>query len=283
MGFKPRKSLKDYHNIKHSSFLYPDEGNVSGSTMVFASLLDRMLAMDMIAIVSISRSISRLYFAALLPQKEVLDDDGAQIEPPGFHVIFLPFADDLRDIAVPEMPKSTKEHVTLAKAVVKTLRINFDSNNFENPSLQKHYASLQAIALDRETEEEIVDYVKPDEEGMLQFSDILQSFSNAVFPKGYFIDPKKTPKKRTREDDDGTTDERAVKRRKVTTSRTFDQIDWKEEMTLGTLHKLKVEELRSYCKHFGLSCGKTKKDALLQLVVNHLQQDRDHTKKTSNL
>lgn len=53
----------------------------------------------------------------------------------------------------------------LAKAVVKTLRIRFNSINFENPALQKHYASLQAIALEREVEEEVEDYVKPDEEG----------------------------------------------------------------------------------------------------------------------
>jgi ATP-dependent DNA helicase 2 subunit 1 len=55
--------------------------------------------------------------------------------------------------------------VLLAKAVVKTLRIRFNSVNFENPSLQKHYASLQAIALEREVEEDVEDYVKPDEEG----------------------------------------------------------------------------------------------------------------------
>lgn len=25
MGFKPRNTLKDYYNIKHASFIYPDE------------------------------------------------------------------------------------------------------------------------------------------------------------------------------------------------------------------------------------------------------------------
>jgi ATP-dependent DNA helicase 2 subunit 1 len=31
MGFKPRKSLKVHHNIKHSYFIYPDEKRITGS------------------------------------------------------------------------------------------------------------------------------------------------------------------------------------------------------------------------------------------------------------
>lgn len=30
LGFKPRSLLKEYHNIKHSSFIYPDEQYVKG-------------------------------------------------------------------------------------------------------------------------------------------------------------------------------------------------------------------------------------------------------------
>lgn len=46
------------------------------------------------------------------------------------------------------------------------MRFKFDSSDFENPSLQKHYASLQAIALEKDQVEDIVDYVNPDEEGI---------------------------------------------------------------------------------------------------------------------
>lgn len=35
LGFKPRACLKDYHNIKHSSFIYPDEAYVKGKFFGF--------------------------------------------------------------------------------------------------------------------------------------------------------------------------------------------------------------------------------------------------------
>ena len=31
MGFKPRSFLKTYHNVKHSTFVFPDEKKVVGS------------------------------------------------------------------------------------------------------------------------------------------------------------------------------------------------------------------------------------------------------------
>ena len=40
----------------------------------------------------------------ILLQKEVLDEDGSQLIPPGFHVIQLPFADDLRSLKLSAPP-----------------------------------------------------------------------------------------------------------------------------------------------------------------------------------
>ncbi|OON15020.1 hypothetical protein X801_09184 [Opisthorchis viverrini] len=34
--------------------------------------------------------------------EENLDEDGAQVYPPGFHIIFLPYCDDFRDLELPE-------------------------------------------------------------------------------------------------------------------------------------------------------------------------------------
>jgi ATP-dependent DNA helicase 2 subunit 1 len=39
---------------------------------------------------------------AKTPQEEVLDDNGAQERPPGFHMIPLPYADDIRAAPVEE-------------------------------------------------------------------------------------------------------------------------------------------------------------------------------------
>ena len=44
---------------------------------------------------------------ALLPQEE-LEEDGAQLSPPGLHAVVLPFADEVRE-AVSKAPKEEKE------------------------------------------------------------------------------------------------------------------------------------------------------------------------------
>ena len=38
-------------------------------------------------------------------QEEELDETNVQVSPPGFHVIFLPFAEDLRKLHYEETPK----------------------------------------------------------------------------------------------------------------------------------------------------------------------------------
>ena len=40
-------------------------------------------------------------------QKEELDEHNNQATPPGFHLVFLPFADDLRKLRYEETPKGS--------------------------------------------------------------------------------------------------------------------------------------------------------------------------------
>ena len=99
MGFKPRKALKVHHNIKHSYFIYPDEKRITGSAQVTDALIKEMIKDDKIAIVRfIPRDNSAVRFCALLPQDEKIDDEDGFQTPAGFQCIFLPYADDLRDL-----------------------------------------------------------------------------------------------------------------------------------------------------------------------------------------
>ena len=52
-------------------------------------------------------------FVVLMPQEEELDEHKVQLMPPGFHVMFLPFADDFRK--VPWEDQAPKGKVFLAK------------------------------------------------------------------------------------------------------------------------------------------------------------------------
>ncbi len=162
-----------------------------------------MIRMDKIAIAMFSpRNNVVPVYVALLPQAEELDEEGIQTKPPGFHLITLPFADDFRRLEIEKSENVPKaEHIDAAKQVVKNLRIRFNSQNFENPALQKHYASLQAMALEREHVEPVIDYVVPDEEGMQRFDPILDHCKETLFSPGY-IPIEKAPAVKKRKNDD---------------------------------------------------------------------------------
>jgi len=256
MGFKPMDSLKSY-NIRTADFIYPDEFSIKGSTSAFAALLDRMLALKKIAICKITpRSEASPRFVALTPQAETFDADGTQNTPPGFHVVYLPYADDIRNLKLEATPKATTDQIDKAKKLVKTLRIKFDSRNFENPSLQKHYANLQAIALEREAVEEVPDYVIPDEAGMEKFADIIDAYREAVFPPDYEPITSKT-KKRKPEDGENPKKEKATP--------TNDEIS--SAARNDGLKKFTVPQLKAWLSSQGVKVpSKWKKDELLQKV-----------------
>ena len=46
-----------------------------------------------------------LIITTLVFQEEELDEHNNQVTPPGFHLIFLPFADDFRKLKYEETPK----------------------------------------------------------------------------------------------------------------------------------------------------------------------------------
>ncbi|KAI8384252.1 SPOC like C-terminal domain-containing protein [Radiomyces spectabilis] len=156
IGFKPRASLLPYYNITHPYFIYPNETDYEGSTRTFSALLRTMVKLDQIGICSFFRRTNSLpKLVALYPQPEVLDNNQVQITPPGFHLITLPFADDIRPLPVEQTADANVDEIDAAKKFVEKLSFNqgFDPAAYENPSLQRHYATLQAIALEKEVDE----------------------------------------------------------------------------------------------------------------------------------
>ncbi len=51
-----------------------------------------------------------------------------------------------------------------AKLLIKNLTIDFDARNFENPTIQKFYSGLQALALNEDEPEPVDDLLEPDYE-----------------------------------------------------------------------------------------------------------------------
>eukprot|EP01105_Mastigella_eilhardi_P018809 TRINITY_DN4385_c0_g1_i2.p1 TRINITY_DN4385_c0_g1~~TRINITY_DN4385_c0_g1_i2.p1 ORF type:complete len:587 (-),score=125.41 TRINITY_DN4385_c0_g1_i2:91-1851(-) len=269
MGFKPRSFLKDSYNIMHANFLYPDEQTIKGSTIACAALIDQMISMDKVAIALFTpRANTPPRLVALLPQFEKYDEDQIMTCPAGFHVIPLPYSDDIRTIQLFPAPTATPEQIAKTKRVVKKLHVNFDSRNFENPALQKHYAALQALALDRAALEEVHDYLIPDEDGMLQFSDILQELKASVYPDGYSAECAGQKRKA------GTTNdgEPATKKRATIGEFNPHDVDWVSAVTSGKIVKFTVPQLREYLRWQRVVIpSKSHKADLLELVKQRVR------------
>ena len=111
LGFKPQSRLKVYHNIRHSYFLVPDDYGIKGSSNFMSAMLKKLDEMGKMAICRfIPRQNSAPRLVALIPQMEKCDENGVQLKPPGFNVIFLPFNDDLRNPHIESIEKGNPFH-----------------------------------------------------------------------------------------------------------------------------------------------------------------------------
>merc|ERR1711988_674773 len=234
---------------------------VKGSTVTFAALLQTLLKEEKLAIArATSRQGAQSRFAALLPQAEELDENNNQITPPGLHLVWLPYADDIRNLTLDSPKTASPEQVKLAKHIVRKLRIRFDPLEYQNPALQRHYACLQALALERETIEETPDLLLPDEEGMEPFKPIIEEFRNAVFPHGL----PSSSKRKMNPPENGP----SSKRQRV---EDLPDLDWVKACETGYVETLKVDQLKAFLRnqsvHFS---SKSRKADLITAVKAHV-------------
>ena len=86
-----------------------------------------------------------------------------------------------------------------AKLFVKNMNIDFSSNNFENPTIQKFYSGLQAFALNEKAPETVEDTLEPDYEGMKRMEKVVGKMQGAFGldgPKEPVKKPAPKPRKR---------------------------------------------------------------------------------------
>ena len=101
LGFKDRSELVFEDNVRHSLFIYPDEETYAGSRRTFTALLSSMVKKGKFGLVrALTRRNASPSFCALLPQEGGESEGWA--EPSGFHLITLPFADDIRAAPIDE-------------------------------------------------------------------------------------------------------------------------------------------------------------------------------------
>jgi len=254
IGFKPISSLKWYHHIRAAQFIFPDESWVSGSTVLFRALLEKCLQRQLMIICKlVSRRNSPPRLIALLPQAEELDEQEAQICPSGFHVIFLPFADDIREVRPAEgLPKANQELVKKASEIVSRLSFPYSPESFDNPALQKRYRVLESLALEREREDPFEDHTLPNLQTIThRAGSLISEFTEMIFPEGYGKKPAKRP--RMSNSGDAGAD-----------------FDLRQLLMDNKLEKLTVAQLKSRCQEEDIKIsGQTKKSDIIQNIRAH--------------
>lgn len=265
LGFKPLSCLKDYHNLRPSTFLFPSDEDIIGSTRLFIALHRSMLRLKRFG-VAFYGSSSRPQLVALVAQEEIIIA-GGQVEPPGMHMIYLPYSDDIRDIeelhsdSNGTAPCATDEQIKNAAALMKRIDLkDFSVGQFANPALQRHYAVLQALALEEDEIPDINDETVPDEEGMSRPGVVksLEEFKLSVYGENY------------QEENDKAVD--ASKKRKAAAELAAKESaihDWGELADNGKLKDLTVAQLKCYLTAHNLPVA-GKKEALISRILTHM-------------
>lgn len=265
LGFKPLSCLKDYHNLKPSTFLFPTDEEITGSIRIFIALHRSMLRLNRFAVAFFGSS-SHPQLVALVAQEEITSASG-QVEPPGMHMIYLPYCDDIRNPEELHMdpyfrtPHASDEQIKKATAMMKRIDLkDFSICQFSNPALQKHYAALQALALEEDEMPEIKDETLPDEEGMARPSIVnaLEEFKQLVYGENYHEG----------ENNVGA----ASKKRKAIADKAVQEsanYDWEDLAENGKLKDLTVTELKYYLSAHNLPVT-GKKEALISRILTHM-------------
>jgi len=284
LGFLPLSWLQPWYNVRSPYFLYPDESSMKGSVVAAAALLKAMVAKRRLAVARLVRNTaSAPHLVALVPQEELIDEeDGSQVDPPGFNVIVLPYADDLRDVPLgsgvlapeaAEEDSSRDRRRAAARRLVTAISldmVNSAEHGIHNPVLQKQYAMLQALALGEEApswEESVDDNLRPPPE-----MDCIKESVEAFFSQ-LPANTKTAPKRRAT---GAASSGGAPKRPKPTGDGASSRIelDWPRIHSQGLVGKQTVPDLKAFLVARGIGPISNKRKAdLIEMVVLALEAE----------
>lgn len=264
LGFRNKDKILIQYHFKIGSFIQPNE-KIIGSSLLFKSILESCIEKNKIIMCLIKiRKGGRVNLAALIPTTELIDENGIQIEPSGFHIYYLPFFESLRNIKqqlISDLPQITDLQVSISNLICDSMPYNYCPSKIKNPKLNSHWAILQALALEVEKPEDILDETLPLYDVIENKLRIIKDdIYEQLFPFGY--NPSKTSNKRAVSSSSDDHNE-VIKR-----FRSSPNLSNMEELAKkGLIDSLKVDEL----KKFLLSQGEEifgKKVDLVDRIIN---------------
>lgn len=127
---------------------------------------------------------------ALIPQAEELNKKvkNDRLASNGFHVHYLPYADDMRQLPKNDTVRAQNDEVELFKNVVRGLKFKYRPDRFENPALQTLWRSIEAAALNKSEPEEFIDLTIPCVDNQnRKVAGFIDELKQMIFPPGYVM------------------------------------------------------------------------------------------------
>lgn len=193
LGFKAQAdAVKCKYSISRSAFLHCNAISGGVSALKFFVQLHRSLTSQRKVGIAelVSRSGAAPRLVALIPSaiRGGAEDSSVIVSGMGFHMVALPYADDIRSYNPPKPcpPRATDDQTLKAKKIIRKLSVDYDVMAIANPALQRQYQILQQLALVDPMECKVDDLTLPDVEGMKKVAAAFADFSAAVLPPTYF-------------------------------------------------------------------------------------------------
>ncbi|CAF3166586.1 unnamed protein product [Rotaria socialis] len=267
LGFKSLSCLQPHHYVKPGHFIYPDEKYVEGSSCLFNGLLKKCLEKQMFILCQFSaRRNTPPRLVALIPQAEELNKKvkNDRMASNGFHVHYLPYADDMRNLPKNDTSRAATDEVDLFKSVIRGLKFKYRPDRFENPALQTLWRNIEATALNKGEPDEFIDLTVPSVENQnRKIAGFVDELKQMIFPPGYVMGAtKKSAAKRKLES--GTSPANSKK------SKDDENVDVEAAAKSNLLTKLTIPMLKDYCREKKLKASGTKKQDFIDAIQTHL-------------
>ncbi|CAF1005109.1 unnamed protein product [Didymodactylos carnosus] len=240
LGFKQMSCLKPFHYVKPGHFIYPDEKYVEGSSCLFNALLKKCLDKQMFVLCQFTaRRNTPPRMVALIPQKEEFDAKVPtdKIASNGFHVAYLPYADDIRSLPKFDPPRATQDQIQKFRQIIKALKFKYHKPD------------------------EFVDLTIPNIERMEdKAGQFVEDLKTLIFPVGYAGSKKLAAKRKA----DGDAANESKK------SKMEDAAEIETAARNGSLQKLTVPIMKDYCRDKKIRTTGTRKQDLIDAINAHL-------------
>lgn len=167
LAFKSKDFLNEsFYYIKSPQFLYPHDGKIKNSSKLFRALWEQMIKEDKVGICAYTMRLkSSPRIVALVPSQQTLQDDEI-IRYDGFQMIFLPFADDIRDLSkfmdaeTIDSEENDEQIENLMMKIIGKLKVKYTPLMFENMQNHRIITLVENQVYDEDLDEETMNSFK---------------------------------------------------------------------------------------------------------------------------